>query len=181
VVAEGTESGGHIGEMATMALLPQVCDATDLPVIAAGGIADGRQVAAAFLLGAEGVQMGTRFLVAEECPVHPNFKEQIITAKDVDTIVTGRRLNHATRGLKTPFSLAVAQAEYDAETTKESLMAQYSGSLRRAVLDGNVQEGAFMAGQVSGMITQVQPAAEIIREVFCEAEAAFKGAARWVE
>jgi len=181
VIAEGGESGGHVGDITTMALVPQICDAIDLPVIAAGGIADGRQAAAAFLLGAEGLQVGTRFLVAEECGVHQTYKDKILKAKDIDTITTGKRLGHPVRALKTPFSRGLYQAEYNSDISNEQLEEMGSGSLRRAAVDGDGQEGAFMAGQVAAMVTKEQPAAEIIRDIFDGMETCLKGAAKWVE
>jgi len=180
VIAEGGESGGHIGELTTMVLVPQICDATTLPVIAAGGIADGRGMAAAFMLGACGVQMGTRFLVAEECSVHPNYKEKVLKANDLATITTGKRLGHPVRSLKTPFSRAMFQAEYS-DISDEELDAMAMGSLALAARDGDLQKGSFLAGQVAGMVSKEQPAADIIREVCEEAEPLLKGAAAWVK
>ena len=173
VIAEGTESGGHVGEMTTMALVPQVCDAVSIPVIAAGGIADGRGVAAAFMLGAVGVQIGTRFLVAEECSIHPEYKARVLKAKDSSTIVTGRRLGHPVRSLKTAFSRAYAKAEYS-DISDEDLEAMAVGTLRAAVVDGDAKKGCFLAGQVSGMIGREQPAAEIVAEIMAEAETLLK-------
>ncbi len=180
VIAEGGESGGHVGELTTMALVPQVCDATDLPVIAAGGIADGRGVAAAMMLGACGVQLGTRFLVAEECGVHRNYKDKILKAGDTATITTGRRLGHPVRSLKTPFSRAYAQAEYSA-ISDEELEQMGAGALRLAVQEGDVQKGCFLAGQIAGMVNQEQTAAQIVQELVQEAEAVLKGAVQWVK
>ena len=173
VVAEGTESGGHVGEMTTMALVPQVCDAVSIPVIAAGGIADGRGAAAAFMLGAVGVQIGTRFLVAAECSIHPEYKARILKAKDSSTIVTGRRLGHPVRSLKTAFSRAYAKAEYT-DIPDEELEAMAVGTLRAAVADGDAKKGCFLAGQISGMVNKEQPAAEIVAEIMTEAEALLK-------
>ncbi|MCR5307266.1 MAG: nitronate monooxygenase [Oscillospiraceae bacterium] len=173
VVAEGTESGGHVGEMTTMALVPQVCDAVSIPVIAAGGIADGRGVAAAIMLGAVGVQLGTRFLVAEECSIHPEYKARVLKAKDSSTIVTGRRLGHPVRSLKTAFSRAYAKAEYT-DISDEDLEAMAVGTLRAAVADGDAKKGCFLAGQISGMVSREQPAAEIVAEIMTEAEALLK-------
>lgn len=178
VIAEGGESGGHVGDLSTMALVPQVCDATDLPVIAAGGIADGRGAAAAFMLGAEGIQLGTRFLVATECGVHPTYKEKILAAKDIDTMMTGKRLGHPVRSLKTPFARKFFKAEYS-DMSNEELEELGSGSLRRAAIDGDKQEGSFLAGQIAAMVKKEQPAAEMIREIFDEMEAVLKGAGRW--
>ena len=168
VVAEGTESGGHVGEMTTMALVPQICDAVQIPVIAAGGIADGRGVAAAFMLGACGVQIGTRFLAAEECNVHPEYKARLLKAKDTSTIVTGKRLGHPVRSLKTAFSRGYAKVEYT-DISDEDLEAMAVGTLRAAVVDGDPKRGCFLAGQISGMVNQEQPAAEMIAEIMEQA------------
>ncbi len=181
VIAEGGESGGHIGEAATMPLVPQIADAVSIPVIAAGGIADGRGMAAAFMLGARGVQMGTRFLVAEECGVHPNYKNKVLKAKDIDTVVTGRRLGHACRGLKNPFSREYAKKEWDVSFSPEELESLGVGALRKAAVDGNEKEGSFLCGQIAGLVTKEQPAAEIIRETCEEAETLLKEAAKWVK
>ena len=180
LIAEGGESGGHVGELTTMVLVPQVCDATTLPVLAAGGIADGRGIAAAFMLGACGVQVGTRFLVAEECSVHPVYKEKILKASDIATITTGKRLGHPVRSLKTPFSRDYAKAEFSA-ISDEDLAGRATGALRLAAKEGDVDHGCFLAGQVAGMIHREQPAAEIIREMFAQAEPILKGACQWVE
>lgn len=181
VVAEGTESGGHIGELTTMTLVPQVCSAVKIPVIAAGGIADGRGVAAAFMLGACGVQVGTRFLVAEECGVHQNYKDRVLKAKDIDTVATGRRLGHPVRSLKTRFSREYMKKEYDPNVTAEELEEMGVGALRKAAVDGNEAEGCFLAGQIAGLVQKEQPAAEIIRDLCDETEVLLKGAARWVK
>ena len=179
VIAEGGESGGHVGDTSTMALVPQVCDVTDLPVIAAGGIGDGRGVAAAFMLGAMGVQLGTRFLVADECTVHPNYKEKIIKATDIATIVTGKRLGHPVRSLKTPFSRAYMKAEYSGDIGDGDLEAMGVGALRLAAIEGDTEKGCFPSGQIAGMVKKTQPAAEIIREIFDEAEQILRGADKW--
>ena len=179
LIAEGTESGGHVGEVTTMALVPQVCDAVDLPVIAAGGIADGRGFAAAFMLGAEGVQMGTRFLLAEECSIHENYKQRLIKAKDLDTIVTGRRLGHPVRGLKTPFTRNYSKLEYT-DISDEELEKKGEGALRAAVVDGDAEKGSFLAGQVAALVSKKQPAAEIVREICEEAESRLKESNKWV-
>lgn len=181
VIAEGGESGGHVGDLTTMALVPQVCDAVDLPVIAAGGIADGRGVAAALLLGACGVQLGTRFLLAAECGVHANYKQRVQKAGDIDTMVTGRRLGHPVRSLRSPFSLAYARAEADPAVSDEQLEAMAAGSLRLAACEGDLQNGCFLAGQCAALVKREQPAAEIIREIFAEAETLLKGANQWVK
>ena len=180
VIAEGGESGGHIGELSTMVLVPQVCDATDLPVLAAGGIADGRGVAASFMLGAAGVQVGTRFLSAHECSIHPTYKEKILKANDIATMTTGKRLGHPVRSLKTSFARAYFKAEYDSSVSDEALEAMGTGALRLAGVEGDLQTGCFLAGEIAGLVRRDQPAAEIIREMFTEAEDVLKGAGRWV-
>lgn len=179
LIAEGGESGGHVGELTTMVLVPQVCDATTLPVLAAGGIADGRGVAAAFMLGACGVQMGTRFLSAEECTIHPTYKERILKANDLCTMVTGKRLGHPVRSLRTNFARNYAKAEYGG-LDDEALEALGSGALRKAVVDGDLEHGCFLSGQIAAMVHTVQPAAEIVREVIEGAEPVLKGAMKWV-
>lgn len=174
VVAEGMESGGHIGMLTTMTLVPQVVDALKIPVIAAGGIADGRGVAAAFMLGASGVQMGTRFLASEESEVHDNFKNAVVKAKDIDTLVTGELMGNRARVLKTKMSknfvkqerIEITKPKPDADAIEEL----ENGSLRRAVLDGDKENGAFMAGQISGMITEIKPVAQILEDVWSQAE-----------
>lgn len=180
VIAEGTESGGHVGELTTLVLVPQICDATTLPVIAAGGIADGRGVAAAFVLGACGVQMGTRFLAAEECNIHPVYKDKIIKAGDLCTMVTGKRLGHPVRSLRTPFSREYMKAEYSSMPDDE-LEALATGALRRAVIDGDNEKGCFLAGQIAAIVNKVQPAAEIVKEVMDEAEPILLRASSWVK
>lgn len=153
VVAEGCESGGHIGESTTMTLVPQVVDAVDIPVIAAGGIGDGRGIAAAFMLGAKGVQMGTRFVVTNECRVHPAYKERIIRAKDIDTRVTGRSTGHPIRALRNDMTKAYLQKEQEGASTEElELLA--SGALRRAVQEGDIHNGSLMSGQIAGLIKE---------------------------
>ncbi|MBU7543760.1 nitronate monooxygenase [Weissella cibaria] len=174
VVAEGMESGGHIGMLTTMTLVPQVVDALNIPVIAAGGIADGRGVAAVFMLGASGVQMGTRFLASAESEVHENFKNAVVKAKDIDTLVTGELLGNRARVLKTKMSknfvkqerIEITKPKPDADAIEEL----ENGSLRRAVLDGDKENGAFMAGQISGMIHEIKPVAEILEDVWSQAE-----------
>lgn len=178
VVAEGMESGGHIGMLTTMTLVPQVVDALNIPVIAAGGIADGRGVAAAFMLGASGVQMGTRFLASAESEVHENFKNAVVKAKDIDTLVTGELLGNRARVLKTKMSknfvkqerIEITKPKPDADAIEEL----ENGSLRRAVLDGDKENGAFMAGQISGMIHEIKPVAEILEDVWSQAEGLLK-------
>ena len=164
LIAEGTESGGHVGEMATMALVPQVVDAVDVPVVAAGGIADGRQLAAAFALGACGAQVGTCLLVSEECPIHPNYKAALLKAKDSDTIVTGRIGGTPVRVLKNRMSCEYVRQE-KAGADKMELEKYTLGSLRRAVFDGDTETGSLMAGQVAGMLKGVRPVAEILDEM----------------
>lgn len=180
VIAEGGESGGHVGEMTTMALVPQVCDAVDVPVIAAGGIADGRGVAASLMLGASGVQLGTRFLAAYECTVSREYKDKLLKANDTATIVTGRRLGHPVRSLKSPFSRSYAKAEYTSISDDE-LESMAVGSLRAAVVDGDSKKGCFLAGQISGLVNREQNASEMIEEIFKEAENILNGAKRWVK
>ena len=170
VVAEGGESGGHIGEMNTMALVPAVVDAVHIPVIAAGGIADGRGMAAAFMLGASGVQCGTCFLVADECTISDVYKEKVIAAKDGDTMVTGRSLGQPVRALKTPFTRKFAEMEKDSAIKPDEVMAYGTGSLRKAVKDGDLQMGSFMAGESAGLVHKRQSAASIIESMVSEAE-----------
>ena len=181
VVAEGQESGGHIGELTTMALVPQVVDAVSIPVLAAGGIGDGRGVAAAFMLGAVGVQLGTRFLVAEECGVHQNYKDMVLKASDISTVTTGRRFGGNTcRGIKNTFTRNFLKEEFAPEATAETVANLGAGSLRMAAVEGDVKNGSVLAGQISGLVKKEQPAAEIIEEIFAEAEEILKGAAKWV-
>lgn len=179
LIAEGGESGGHVGETTTLVLVPQICDVTTIPVIAAGGIADGRGVAASLMLGATGVQLGTRFLVADECSVHDNYKTKILEANDIATITTGKRLGHPVRSLKTPYSRAYYKAEYSA-ISDEELEALGVGALRLAAVEGDVNKGCFLSGQVAGMVRKRQPAAEMICELFEEAENVLGGANKWV-
>ena len=179
LIAEGGESGGHVGELTTMVLVPQICDATSLPVIAAGGIADGRGAAAAFMLGACGVQMGTRFLSAAECNIHPAYKEKILKAGDLCTMVTGKRLGHPVRSLRTPFARNYSKAEYGGMPDDE-LEALATGALRLAVQEGGFEKGCFLSGQIASMVNKEQPAAEIIKEVMEEAEPILLSASKWV-
>ncbi len=169
IIAEGGEAGGHIGDTTTMALVPQVADAVDVPVIAAGGIADGRGMAAAFMLGAKGVQVGTRFVVAEECTVAQEYKDMIIKAKDSDTVATGRSTGHPVRVLKNRMTREILSMEAKG-AGEEELNERLIGSLRAAVYDGDVKFGSVMSGQVAGLIKKEQPAAEIISELFREAK-----------
>lgn len=173
IIAEGQEAGGHIGETTTMALIPQIVDAVDIPVIAAGGIADGRGLAAAFMLGATGVQVGTRFLVAHECTVSKPYKEMIIKAKDSDTVATGRSTGHPVRVLKNRMTREILSMEKE-NATEEELNEKLTGALRAAVVDGDVKYGSVMSGQVAGLVTKEQPAKEIIEELFKEAREVYE-------
>ena len=170
VIAEGAESGGHVGDIHTMALVPQVVDAVHIPVLAAGGIFDGRGAAAAFMLGACGVQVGTRFLVADECRVHPVYKERLVKASDIGTMVTGKTLGDAVRSLKTPFTKQFAKMEADPTVTADEIRAFGTGSLRKAVFDGDLAGGSFLAGEVAGMIRKTEPAAAIVEDIIGGAE-----------
>ena len=163
-IAEGTESGGHVGELTTMALVPQVWDMTDLPVIAAGGIASGRQLAAAFALGACGAQVGTCLLVSRECPIHDNYKQALLKAKDSDTVVTGRSVNAPVRILKNQMSREYLSRER-AGAGRDELEQYTLGSLRRAVFDGDTRTGSLMAGQVAGMLHEIRPLRTILEEL----------------
>lgn len=170
VIAEGTESGGHIGASTTMTLVPQVVDAVKVPVIAAGGIGDGRGMAAAFMLGAEAVQLGTRFVVATESICHPNYKERIIKAKDIDSAVTGRSHGHPIRQIRNQMTKEYIQKEQEGVPFEElELLAV--GSLRNAVVDGDVKHGTVMAGQIAGLVKKEQPCKEIVEELMEEATA----------
>ena len=180
VIAEGGESGGHVGDISTMALVPQVADAVHIPVIAAGGIADGRGMAAAYMLGAVGVQCGTVFLCADECSVHDNYKQKVLAAKDIDTVVTGKRLNHAVRSLRSPFTRRYQEKEFDPSVTGEELESLGVGALRKAAVEGNMEDGCFLAGQASALVHSIRPAAEIIETMVAEAEALLGGASKWV-
>ena len=173
VVAEGTESGGHVGEMTTMTLVPKVVDSVNIPVIAAGGIADGRQLAAAFALGAAGVQMGTCLLASTECPIHDNYKQAILKAKDNDTIVTGRIAGTPVRVLKNEMSREYVKQE-KAGADKMELEKYTLGSLRKAVFDGDTMNGSLMAGQVAGQIDKIQPIEKIFEQIYEEYEAVRK-------
>ncbi len=167
VIAEGCESGGHIGKITTMALVPQVVDALNIPVIAAGGIADGRGMAAARMLGASGFQIGTRFLVANECTVHPNYKERIIKAKDIDTTTTGASTGHPVRVIKNKLARKFEELEKN-NAPSEELDALGRGSLRKAVVEGDVENGSVMSGQIAGLVNKEQSAEEIIKELYSE-------------
>jgi len=170
VIAEGCESGGHVGELTTMALVPQVVDAVKIPVIAAGGIADGRGLLACFALGACGVQMGTRFLVAKECNIHQEYKQKILDAKDISTTVTGRRLGHPVRAIKSTYMNEYAKLEANSNVSDSELESFGVGSLRLAVQEGDADRGCFLAGQISGMIKKQESAQEIIQDVIKGAE-----------
>lgn len=182
VIAEGGESGGHVGDLTTMALVPQVVDAVSIPVIAAGGIADGRQVAAAFMLGAVGIQVGTRFLVAKECTIAQEYKDKILKAKDIDTVVTGKRLGHPVRSIKNSFIREYQKAEYDRTNfDDETLENMAAGKLRIAAREGNVSDGCVLAGQVASMVKKEEPARDIIVDLFTKAEEVLGGATKWVK
>ena len=167
LVIEGCEAGGHIGELTTMVLTPQVVDAVNIPVIAAGGIADHRGFAAAMMLGADAVQIGTKFLVAKECTVHENYKQRVLKASDIDTVVTGRSTGHPVRALRNKLSREFAKREKEGASVEE-LEALGAGGLRLAVVEGDVVNGTVMAGQIAGMIKQEQTAKEIIEEIMTE-------------
>ncbi|WP_300386660.1 enoyl-[acyl-carrier-protein] reductase FabK [Clostridium sp.] len=169
VIAEGCESGGHIGKLTTMVLLPQVVDAVDIPVIAAGGIGDGRGIAASFIFGASGVQVGTRFLVADECNIHDNYKNAVIKSTDIDTVVTGRITGHPVQVIKNKLAREYMNLE-NKKGSLEDLEELGKGALRKAVKDGDIEYGSLMAGQISGMITKRQSAKEIVEEMFTEYE-----------
>ena len=177
VIAEGTESGGHVGEMATMALVPQVVDALSIPVIAAGGIADGRGMAASFMLGAEGVQCGTVFLASNECCISDKYKELVLKATDISTVVTGRPSGHPVRSLKTPMARKCLELEKEnTDASLEELEKATAGSLRKAVQDGNYEEGTFMSGQIAGMLRELRPCEDILKGMTAEAEELLKNA-----
>ncbi len=169
LIAEGMEAGGHIGELTTMALVPQVIDAVKLPVVAAGGIADGRGAAAAFMLGAEGIQVGTRFLVAHECNVHSAYKGMVLDAKDTSSVVSGRSTGHPVRILKNKLYRQYSELEKN-NAAPEEIDALGAGALRKAAVDGDIQFGSVMAGQVAGLIKKEASSAEIINEIFSECE-----------
>ncbi len=182
VIPEGCESGGHVGELTTMALIPQVCDAVNIPVIAAGGICDGRQLAAVFMLGAVGVQVGTRFLLAKECNIPQSYKDKVIKAKDTDTVLTGKRLGHPVRSIKNSFTREYLKHEYNrSEVSDKELESMGTGVLRMAAKDGDVSKGCVIAGQVAGMLKEEQTAREIIVDLFSHAEKVLGGANKWVK
>ena len=169
VVAEGMEAGGHIGNQTTMALIPQIVDEVNIPVIAAGGIGDGRGVAASFMLGAEGVQMGTRFVVADESIVHDNYKDRIVKAKDIDSVVTGQSTGHPVRCLRNQMTKEYIKKEQEGVPFEE-LERMTLGSLRKAVMDGDILNGTVMAGQIAGLVSKRQSCKEILQEIMTEAE-----------
>ncbi|KOM95426.1 2-nitropropane dioxygenase [Clostridium botulinum] len=168
VIAEGCESGGHVGELTTMTLIPQVVDAVDIPVIAAGGIGDGRGIAASFMLGADAVQVGTRFLVAKECTVHQNYKNKVMKAKDIDTQVTGRPTGHPVRIIRNRLSRKFQILEKEGAPLEE-FEKLGRGALSKAVIEGDIDNGSIMAGQIAGLINKEQTCSEIINEIFNEA------------
>ena len=177
VIAEGMESGGHIGKLTTMALVPQVVDAVSIPVLAAGGIADGRGMAAGFMLGAEGVQCGTVFLASNECCISDKYKELVLKATDISTVVTGRPSGHPVRSLKTPMARKCLELEKEnTDASLEELEKATAGSLRKAVLDGNYEEGTFMSGQIAGMLRELRPCEDILKGMTAEAEELLKNA-----
>nr|WP_302595710.1 enoyl-[acyl-carrier-protein] reductase FabK [uncultured Cellulosilyticum sp.] len=169
VIAEGCESGGHIGELTTMTLVPQVVDAVSIPVIAAGGIADGRGMAAAFMLGAKGVQIGTRFLVAKECQIPESYKQRVIKASDIDAVVTGRSTGHPVRSLRNQLTRAFDKLE-KAGANQEELNKLGVGALRRAAIEGDVNNGSVLAGQIAGMVKKEETAKEIIEDIVGKAK-----------
>ena len=174
VVAEGCESGGHVGESTTMALVPQVVDAVQIPVIAAGGIADGRGIAAAFMLGAKAVQMGTRFIATQEAQVHESYKNQVLRAKDIDTRVTGRSTGHPVRALRNEMTKRYLELEQEGASFEE-LEQLTLGGLRRAVVEGDVRMGSLMAGQCAGLVREILPCSELVPQLMQEAKACMKG------
>ncbi|MBQ6820614.1 MAG: enoyl-[Clostridium sp.] len=169
IIAEGCESGGHIGKLTTFVLLPQVIDAVNIPVIAAGGIGDGRGLAAALIFGAKGVQVGTRFLVANECTIHENYKDAVIKAKDIDTVVTGRATGHPVQVIKNKLAREYIKLEKE-DASLEKFEELGRGALKKAIKDGDMENGSIMAGQISGLINKRQSAQEIIEEIFSEYE-----------
>jgi enoyl-[acyl-carrier protein] reductase II len=179
VIAEGTEAGGHVGELTTMSLVPQVVDALKIPVIAAGGIGDGRGAAAALMLGAEGLQIGTRFLVAKECNVHQAYKDMIIDARDTSTAVTGRSTGHPVRIIKNKLFRKYSDLEKSGASMEE-IEALGAGTLRKAVVEGDVSFGSVMAGQIAGLIKKEQTSAEIIEEIISECESTILKKFKWI-
>lgn len=180
VIAEGHESGGHIGELTTMALVPQVVDAVSIPVVAAGGIADGRGLLAALSLGAVGVQMGTRFLVAKECNVHQNYKNKVLSAKDIDSVITGLSTGHPVRSIRNKFTRELLNIEKQG-LDPDIFEQKAAGSLKRAAVDGDIDFGSIMAGQISGLVKKEQTCKEIIEEIIEEAINVYKGLSQVVK
>lgn len=180
LIVEGGESGGHVGEMTTMALVPQVVDAVNIPVIAAGGIADGRGMIAAFALGACGVQVGTCLLVADECPIHDNYKEAVMKARDTDTVVTGKSVNTPVRSLKNQMTREYLKLEGHIES-REELEKLTLGGLRKAVHDGDVKTGSVMMGQIAGMIKEKKPMQQILNEMMESTEAVYQSLSKAME
>ncbi len=180
VVAEGCEAGGHIGELTTLTLVPQIVDAVNIPVLAAGGIADGRGVAAALMLGAQGVQCGTRFLAANECTIPDCYKDRVVAARDIDTVVTGRRLGHPVRALKNSYMHEFARREANAAISNEELEQFGTGALWRAARQGDMETGCVMAGQAAALVKEKLPARDIIEAMFTQAEQLLRGAGQWV-
>ena len=179
LIAEGGESGGHVGELTTMVLTPLITAATNLPVLAAGGIATGCQAAAAFMLGAQGIQMGTRFLSAEECTISQTYREKILKAGDLCTMVTGKRLGHPVRSLRTAFAREYAKAEFGGMDDEE-LEKLGTGALRKAVVDGDPAGGCYLAGQVAAYVNRIESAKDIIEDVMSGAEECLRGASKWI-
>ncbi len=180
VIAEGCEAGGHIGDLTTLTLVPQIVDAVDVPVIAAGGIADGRGIASVMMLGARGVQCGTRFLASDECSVPQCFKDKILSARDIDTMVTGRRLGHPVRALKNSYMLEFAKKESDMSISNEELEKFGTGALWRAAKQGDMVTGCIMVGQAVSMVKQTMPARDIIVGMFAQAEDILRLSGQWV-
>ncbi|EMP71960.1 enoyl-[acyl carrier protein] reductase II [Streptococcus sobrinus DSM 20742 = ATCC 33478] len=185
VIAEGMEAGGHIGKLTTMTLVRQVVDAIDIPVVGAGGVADGNGAAAVFMLGAEAIQVGTRFVVAKESNAHQNFKNKLLKAKDIDTVVSANVVGHPVRAIKNKLSSAYAQAEKDYLTgklKKEEIEELGAGALRNAVVDGDVQNGSVMAGQIAGLVRKEETCQEILEDLYYGAAKVIKDqAARWAD
>ena len=180
VIAEGMEGGGHIGDLTTMSLVPQIADAVKIPVVAAGGIVEGRTFLAAFVLGAEGVQIGTRFLCSDECPIHENYKSAIIKASDRSTVITGARYGHPVRILQNKLAKNILRLE-DAGAAAEDVQQVTVGTLKLAVETGDIDNGSLMAGQSSALVNRIQPAAEIVKEMFEEAIDVYQGLKRAME
>lgn len=179
IIAEGHESGGHIGQLTTMTLLPQVVDSVNIPVIGAGGIGDGRGIAAAFVLGAEGVQLGTKFLVAKECTVHQNYKNKVLSAKDIDTEITGRPTGHPVRVLRNKLTREYLKLEKQGTVSSEEFERLGKGALAKAVIDGDVERGSVMAGQIAGLIKKEQTCKEMIDELFLEVKNSLAKVGEW--